>query len=127
MISHVTVRRVPFGCLRRHVLSLFRSMVTLPKRVVLPRLPQPPVVIAPACLIQRRLAPGTGVVPDLLAIRPPSAGDRGLILVAEIDLGGGAPENGLRAEARAAVRGGRRLVRRISGDSPCARAWATPA
>src|SRR5207244_3859721 len=34
------------------------------------------------------LTAGTSVVPDLLAIRTPRAGDRGYVLAAEIDLGG---------------------------------------
>jgi hypothetical protein len=56
-------------------------------RVVLPNLPIPPDVVAPAWLLQRRLAAGTTVVPDLLAIRSPREEDRGFLLAAEIDLG----------------------------------------
>lgn len=57
-------------------------------RVVFPNLPNPPDVIAPAWLLQRRLTAETRVVPDLLAIRTPRAGERGYVLAAEIDLGG---------------------------------------
>ena len=57
-------------------------------RVVLPRLPVPPAVVAPAWLLQRRLTAGTRVVPDLLAIRPPRGTEQGYLLAVEIDLGG---------------------------------------
>jgi len=57
-------------------------------RVALLLSARPPDVISPAWVLQRRLNPAPGVVPDLLAIWKPSDGFSGFLLACEVDLGG---------------------------------------
>lgn len=56
-------------------------------RVVMPRMPLPPDVVAPAWVLQRQLGANADVIPDLLAIRMPRGTDHGFVLACEIDLG----------------------------------------
>lgn len=56
-------------------------------RVVMPRMPLPPDVVAPAWVLQRQLGADADAIPDLLAIRKPRGTDYGFVLACEIDLG----------------------------------------
>jgi len=57
-------------------------------RCALLRSAEPPDVISPAWLLQRRLQPVPRAIPDVLAIWKPSGKAEGLLLGCEVDLGG---------------------------------------
>lgn len=71
-------------------------------------------LVLPAWALQRRFSPVPRAIPDLLAVRSPQDGDAGLLVAAEIDLGG-ERLNGVFFPKLVRLR---QLVREWAGDAP---------